>query len=76
MRSTHGSVQSGGDFLSKNKLQNMEKEYQESRGAPSIFTASKVGSQVSKSDKSKIAPSIAPSKTATQVTRLSKISEE
>ena len=43
-RSAHGSVQSGTDFLSKQKLQSMEKKYQESRGPPSVFTASKVGS--------------------------------
>jgi hypothetical protein len=65
-------VKSGGDFLSRDKLQGLEKKYQESNGgAPSIFSADA---------KSKVshAASIAPSKVESKagVTRLSKIEEE
>ena len=55
-------------FLSKNKLQKMEKVYQESKGD--------VKSQASKLDSiSQVALSIAPSKAKTEMTRLSKIAE-
>lgn len=68
------SVKSGGDFLSRDRLQNLEKKYQESKGgAPSVFSAD-AGSKASRGDLQSIAPSKVESKAG--ATKLSKIEEE
>ena len=71
-------VKTGASFLSKDKLQKMERDYQQSKkDEKSIAALSKVESKVAsqKPAESKVAPSIAPSKAKTEVTQLSKIDE-